>query len=307
MKSGIKVLIAGFVAIALAIATGYFYLRNYNIAVLQPSGSIGAQQRDLIVIASVMMAAVLVVVWGLCIWIAFRYRSGNKKASYAPEWDSNKLLEVVWWGIPLILIGVISVMTWNSSHSLDPFKPINSTKPPLQVQVVALQWKWLFIQPEQGIATVNNFAFPQDRPVEFSITSDAPMNSFWIPALGGQIYAMSGMSTKLFLDAKKVGVYDGYSSNISGEGFANMKFAAQALSPSDYANWVSDVASNNTVLDVKEYSKLSQPSKVNRQQEYSKVQTGLYNYILAKYLIPYGQLRNYQFDNSTVHNHGSEE
>lgn len=302
-----KVLFAIFAGIAGSIAAGYYFLRDKSVDILQPSGSIGEQQKDLIVTTSVMMFVVVLIVWGLCLWIAIKYRADNKKARYTPDWDSSKSLETIWWGIPIVLIGIISVMTWNSSHSLDPFKPLSSDKQPLKVQVIALQWKWLFIQPDQGIATVNNFAFPVNRPVEFFITSDAPMNSFWIPALGGQIYAMSGMSTKLYLDANQEGVYSGYSANISGAGFANMKFAAQAMSETDYATWVSEVATHETTLNLYEYNRLARPSGITPAVAFANVQPGLYDHIVAKYLFPDDQLQGYRFDESTSHSHGGDE
>lgn len=304
MKSGLRVLLASIFGITASVIAGYYYFRDRNIDVLQPSGSIGVQQRDLIVLTSVMMFVVILIVWGLCFWIALRYRADNKKAQYAPDWDSSKILESIWWGIPIVLIGIISVMTYNSSHNLDPFRPIESDQAPTKVQVVALQWKWLFILPDQGIASINSFAFPVDRPVEFFITSDAPMNSFWIPALGGQIYAMSGMSTKLYLDASSEGVYNGYSANISGKGFANMKFAARAMSEKDYASWASDIASLDTKLTLDEYNLLAKPSDISPQKQYAMVEPGLYNYVVSKYLLPVSAYPAHLNHSQSMHMHG---
>ncbi|QQS18243.1 ubiquinol oxidase subunit II [Candidatus Saccharibacteria bacterium] len=196
---------------------------NHSFPLLQTRGEIANRQRDLLVFATALALLVLVPVYFMIFTFAWRYRAGHKQ-DYKPEWDTHKGYEALWWGIPIAIISVLAVVTWVTSHSLDPFKPLASSQKPLQVQVVALQWKWLFIYPEQGVASVNEVAFPASRPVEFTMTSDAPMNSFWIPQLAGQIYVMSGMSTKLHVVADVPGVYQGMSSNISGKGFADMKF-----------------------------------------------------------------------------------
>jgi cytochrome o ubiquinol oxidase subunit II len=280
------------------------YLSTANIDVLNPKGTIASQEKDLIVKSVLLMALVVIPVYILTFAIAWKYREGNKKAKYSPDWDHSPALETIWWAVPTILILVLSVMTWSSSHSLDPFKPLVSNKKPLTVQVVALQWKWLFIYPEQHIASVNMLEMPVDRPVNFQITADAPMNSFWIPSLGGQIYAMSGMSTKLHLMASETGEYNGSSANISGRGFAGMNFIARATSQADFDNWVSSNQKILEQLDLAAYTKLSAPSENNAVSFYTVPENNLYDYIIAKFLVPKDQLPGYLSDDHLAHNHG---
>lgn len=272
-------------AIATIVATA-LYLQNYNIQILNPKGDIADRQRELIIFATALAALVIVPVFALTVTFAYKYRATNTKAKYTPEVHGNRKLETVWWGIPIAIIGVLSVVTWVTSHSLDPFKPLDSDVTPITVEVVALQWKWLFIYPEQNIASVNYLQFPVNTPVNFKITADAPMNSFWIPQLGGQIYAMTGMSTKLHLIANAVGSYNGSSANISGEGFAGMKFIANASSVDDFDAWVYKVQQSPDVLDSETYNMLAEPSKNNPVTNYATVEQGMYSSVLNKYMSP---------------------
>lgn len=259
------------------------YLRGHSIAVLNPQGLIANKERDLIVTLTLLMLIVVIPVFVLTFAIAWKYREGNTTARYAPEWDHNRWAEAVWWAVPLVLIAVISMISWRSSHELDPFKPLGSSTPPITIQVVALQWKWLFIYPQQNIATVNFVQFPKNTPVNFQITADAPMNSFWIPQLGGQIYAMAGMSTQLHLMADGVGSYRGSSANLSGQGFADMRFIAKSSSGADFDNWIRLVKRSQNSLTMAEYDKLAQPSRNNPPTIYSSKPPSLYDTILTKY------------------------
>jgi len=255
---------------------------NHSFPLLQTRGEIANRQRDLLVFATALALLVLVPVYFMIFTFAWRYRSGHKKA-YKPEWDSDKRYETIWWGIPIAIIAVLAVVTWVTSHSLDPYKPLASSKQALKVQVVAMQWKWLFIYPEEKVASLNEVVFPVDRPVEFTITSDAPMNSFWIPQLGGQIYAMSGMSTKLNLSANAVGSYEGMSSNISGAGFADMKFKARAVSDSDFSRWVQTAHNSNNHLTQAAYDKLAQPGTAPVMR-YNLHDENIYQNVIMKYM-----------------------
>jgi len=202
-----KLKLVGFLLLSLGVVLLVAgYLHGHSIAVLNPQGFIANKERGLIVTITLLMLIVVIPVFALTFAIAWKYREGNTAARYSPEWDHNRWVEAVWWAVPLVLITVISMISWSSSHELDPFRPLRSANPPITIQVVALQWKWLFIYPDQNIATVNFVQFPANTPVDFQITSDAPMNSFWIPQLGGQIYAMAGMSTQLHLmeELKKI-------------------------------------------------------------------------------------------------------
>jgi cytochrome o ubiquinol oxidase subunit 2 len=223
-------------------------------------------------------------VFALTFYIAWKYRASNKKARYTPDWDHHTGIEALWWAIPLALITILSVITYKTSHELDPFRPIASDKKPLTVQVVALQWKWLFIYPEQNIASVNFVQFPEDRPVNFQITSDAPMNSFWIPQLGGQMYAMSGMNTKLHLIADEPGTFRGSSANISGEGFSDMVFSAKATSEAEFDEWVREVKEDTDYLDMSAYGELAEPDIPKEVLYYGSVERSLYDKVVDSYM-----------------------
>ena len=279
-----KLRFAGFLLLFLGVVLETTsYLRSHSIAVLNPQGIIAHQERGLIVTITLLMLIVVIPVFGLTFAIAWKYRQGNTTARYTPEWDHNRWAETVWWLVPLILIAIISMMSWRSSHELDPSKPLTSNKPAITVQVVALQWKWLFIYPGQNIATVNYVEFPANTPISFQITADAPMNSFWIPQLGGQIYAMAGMTTQLHLMADGVGNYRGSSANLSGQGFADMKFTAKSSSTADFASWVQSVKHAQNDLTLAGYHNLAQPSQANLATDYSSIPAGLYDTILSKY------------------------
>lgn len=208
-----------------------------HLQLLDPQGPIATQQRNLLLWVTGLMLIVVVPVFALLAFIAWKYRATNKRAKYQPDWDHNPKLEAVWWGVPGAIIVVLAAITWVSTHTLDPFRPLATNQKPLEVQVVALQWKWLFIYPETGQASVNQVTIPSGRPVRFSITADAPMNSFWVPQLGGQIYAMEGMVTQLNLQADRPGTYQGVSSNLSGTQFADMRFNVRALTPEQFETW----------------------------------------------------------------------
>lgn len=255
-----------------------------NIDVLNPQGEIASKERDLLLFTTLLSLAVVVPVFFMLALFSWKFREGNKKAKYTPDWDSNKILETIWWGIPFVIILVLSIVTWNSSHALDPSKPLVSDVQPVTVQVVALQWKWLFIYPEQQIASVNLVQFPVMTPVNFIVTSDAPMNSFWIPSLGGQIYAMSGMSTKLHLIANNTGDFKGSSANISGEGFADMNFVARSSSAADFQTWVEKVRASSSSLDYSSYEKLAKPGVEAAPSYYALDNANLYDTIVMKYM-----------------------
>jgi cytochrome o ubiquinol oxidase subunit 2 len=270
-------------------ASAIYLLRGNDIAVLNPTGEIAKKQLDLIIFTSALSLLIVIPVFAMTIYIVWKYRVSNtKKTTYNPDWDRSKSAEAVWWLIPLLLISVLAVVTWKSSHELDPYRTLSSTKKPITVQVIALQWKWLFIYPEQDIATVNFLQIPKDTPITFDITADAPMNSFWIPKLGGQVYAMSGMQTELHLLADKAGDYAGSSANISGDGFAGMKFTARASSQQEFDTWVQSTKASSNVLDQAAYDNLAKPSKDNPPVYYSSSDKGLYSGVMMKYMMPEG-------------------
>jgi len=273
--------IVGFAAILAYVSHGI------DVSVLNPRGLIALQEKHLIIIAVLLMLIVVVPVYVLTVLIAWRYRAGNADATYMPEHDRDTRMELVWWAIPIAIIGTLAVVTWNTTHELDPFRPLDSARgKPLTIQVIALDWKWLFIYPEQGIATVNFVEFPEDTPINFEITADAPMNSFWIPSLGSQIYAMAGMSTQLHLIADGVGDYRGMSANFSGEGFSGMKFTARSVQKADFDQWIHTIQQIPTGLDIDEYRILSKPSANTPVVYFGSADLGLYNTIVMKYMAP---------------------
>jgi cytochrome o ubiquinol oxidase subunit 2 len=253
-------------------------------ALLDPSGIVASKERDLIIFTVLLGAIVVIPVFFMLFFVAWRYREGNEKAEYQPEWQNNRWLEGLWWGIPLIIISILGVVAWQSSHDLDPYRPLDSDKTPVRVQVIALQWRWLFIYPEERIASMNELRFPVNTPVNFEITADAPMNSFWIPKLGSQVYAMSGMSTKLHLEASELGDFEGSSANISGEGFADMRFIAKAVSDHDFHLWKEATRQSSTQLNKELYRQLAKPTHDTKVYSYSLQDTGLYDTIVMKYM-----------------------
>ena len=276
-----------------------------NLAVLNPVGEIAAQEKSLMITAVSLMLIVVVPVIIMVFLFAWKYRSSGK-AKYTPNWAHNTWLEVIWWGIPSSIIIVLATITWITTHKLDPYRPLDSKEKPVEIQVVALDWKWLFFYPEYNIATINYIQIPVGRPINFRITADAPMNSFMIPQLGGQIYAMQGMETKIHLIAEKSGEFDGYSSNYSGHGFSGMNFKVNAGSEEEFQTWVQQVKEYGTSL-TKElyYSNLLPPTKNNKVEYYSKFDETLFEHILKKYLMSHenGKAHHHHENNYTLEDH----
>ena len=254
-----------------------------NLDILNPKGSVGLAERDLIATSVWAMLIVVVPVILLTLLFAWRYRASNKAAEYRPTWAHSTGIEIVIWTIPALIILFLAVLTWKTTHELDPYRPLESPVKPIDVEVVALDWKWLFIYPDLGIASVNQLAFPVGTPVNFRITSDSVMNSFFIPQLGGQIYAMAGMQTKLHLVADEAGDYAGMSANYSGKGFSDMKFRALATSPEQFNAWVEKVRSSSDRLDMDRYHAVSQPGEKAPVAYFSSVDPKLFHNIIARY------------------------
>lgn len=257
--------------------------RDY-IAFLFPSGWVGREQRDLYLITQLIMLLVVIPVYILTFIFSWRYRAYNNKATYDPDLTDNLGAEIVWWGIPFVLTMVICVMTWFKTYQLDPYKPLESDKKPITVQVIALDWKWLFLYPEEKIATINYLHIPLNVPVRFEITADAPMNSFWIPKLGGQIYAMPGCKTEINLIANSPGEFRGSSANISGAGFAGMTFVTHATLEEDYHKWLEETKKSTRSLTLEEYQKIAKPSEYNRPEFFQLKEADLFNQVLNKFM-----------------------
>jgi cytochrome o ubiquinol oxidase subunit 2 len=262
-----------------------------NAVVLNPSGDVARQQRDLLVYSSALMLIVIVPVMLMTVLFAWRYRHSNDAARYEPDWDHSIHLELIIWAAPLLIIIGLGGLTWVGTHLLDPYRTLGRIKPgesmlyaakPLQVDVVALDWKWLFIYPEYGIATINEMAAPLDRPIDFRITASSVMNSLFIPALAGQIYAMPGMETRLHAVANKAGDYQGFSANYSGAGFSDMHFVFRALAKRDFDEWLAGVRSGGGVLGRRDYRRLEQPSENEPARGFAAVDPNLYRDILER-------------------------
>lgn len=281
-----KVTLIGLLSLVVVFVVSYLLLRGNNVAVLNPKGTIAESQFDLMVFTSLLSLIVVVPVFALTVFVTWKYRAGNKKATYKPGHDSDKVAEAIWWLVPTVLISILAVITWVSTHKLDPYRPIESNVKPVQIEVIALDWKWLFIYPEHNIATVNFMQVPTGTPINFKITADAPMNSFWIPQLGGQVYAMAGMQTKLHLQADEPGEYKGTSANLSGEGFAGMRFTVKASSKDEFKAWLEQVRQSPKHLTTDEYANLVKKSKNNPQTLYATRDPKLYETVIMKYMMP---------------------
>lgn len=260
-------------------------LKGTDIELLHPKGLIAQQELRLTIISAAVLLGIGIPSVFLFYFFAWRYRETNTKAAYEPDKRHNKFFVFTIWAIPCFVMLVMATIMWTSTHELDPHTPIASSVKPLTVQVIALRWKWLFIYPEQHVAAVNYVQIPTDRPVRFDLTADdAPMSSFWIPHLSGQLYAMTGMVNSLNLRADIPGDYQGSSAEINGAGFAGMKFTTRAGSKAAFDQWVQTVQQNYSDLDVATYEKLLQPSENNVPQYYANPQPGLYDAVVMKYM-----------------------
>ncbi|WP_182025445.1 ubiquinol oxidase subunit II [Vibrio rotiferianus] len=260
-------------------------LAGCKSALLDPKGSIGVQEKELIITALLLMLIVVIPVILMTIYFAYRYRESNTGEEYAPDWSHSTKIEVVVWTIPIIIIAILAAITWRSTHELEPSKPIASDVKPITIEVVSLDWKWLFIYPEENIATVNYVAFPKDVPVQFKLTSDNIMNAFFIPRLGTQIYAMPGMVTKLNLIANHTGDFKGFASNYSGEGFSQMKFTASAMEDrTAFLNWVQQVkASPDRIEDWEQFRALASPTVAEPVKMFSSIPPFLFTDVVTQH------------------------
>lgn len=259
-------------------------VKGHNVALFNSKGPIAAAEGNLIVTAVAFMFALVIPVFVFTFFVVWKYRAGNREEKPVLEPVHNHGIEFFWWFLPSAIIFILAVITWQSTHALDPFKPLVSDKKAITIQVVSLQWKWLFIYPEQNIATVNFIEFPFNTPVNFELTADAPMNSFWIPQLAGQMYAMPGMSTQLHVMATSPGEFSGSAAEINGQGFSGMKFMAKADSKADFEAWVKSVKASSKYLDFNEYNELAKPSENNPVIFYSEAEMNLYNKIIMKFM-----------------------
>ncbi|WP_028534493.1 ubiquinol oxidase subunit II [Paludibacterium yongneupense] len=254
--------------------------------ILDPKGQVAADEKSLIITATVLMMLVVVPVIVMTLAFAWKYRASNTNATYTPKWAHSHKIEAIVWLVPCVIIVFLAILAWKTTHRLDPYRPLDSDKKPVTIEAVSLNWKWVFIYPDLHIATVNQIAFPVDVPVNFKITSGSVMNSFFIPQLGGQIYAMTGMMTRLHLIANEAGSYDGLSSNYSGAGFSGMHFKAIATrTPAEFDAWVKQVREKSSrTLDAAAFDALSKPSENHPVEYFSSVTPDLFTTILNRYM-----------------------
>lgn len=270
------------------------YLRD-----LEPSGPIARSIDDLFWITVALMSIIMIPVFSMTAFFIWKYRASNSNASYSPDWDSPAWLEWLVWLFPALIVLILTTMTWIYTHRLDPYKPQESTAPPLVIQVIALDWKWLFIYPEQNIAVVNELTIPVNRPVIFKITSNTVMNSFFIPRLGGQIYAMAGMETQLHLIADKPGRYFGENIQYSGRGFPYQNFETRAISQQDFDTWVKKAGQSSLKLDQAHFNELSEPSVRHPVVYYGSVSPDLFKIVIDQFTGKHRELSNAPLINKT--------
>jgi cytochrome o ubiquinol oxidase subunit 2 len=255
-------------------------------AVLDPQGAIGSAEKTILIDSLAIMLAIVVPTILATLAFAWWFRSSNTRARRLPDWAYSGQLELIVWAIPLLTIMLLGGVAWIGSHDLDPAKPLASKESPLTVQVVSLDWKWLFIYPDQHVASVNRLVIPAGVPVHFSLTSASVMNAFFIPQLGSMIYTMNGMADQLYLSADKPGTYYGLSSHYSGDGFSDMHFDVQALPPEQFAAWAATTRNAGPSLTAQSYAELAKQSTAVAPFTYRDVDADLFNKIVTQALPP---------------------
>jgi cytochrome o ubiquinol oxidase subunit 2 len=247
--------------------------------VLDPQGPIGSAERLILLNATAIMLVVVLPVIVLTLAFAWWYRASNARAAYQPDWSYSGHIELVTWSIPAMVVILLAAVGWIGSHELDPGRKLQSDSSPIRIEVVSLDWKWLFIYPEQKVAAVNQLVIPSGVPVEFLLTSATVMNSFFVPQLGSQIYTMPGMTTRLNLLAARPGDYPGLSANFSGDGFSDMRFLVHAVPATEFASWLARTREAGPTLNADAYSQLARPGGDAEARTYSNVDSNLFEQI----------------------------
>jgi cytochrome o ubiquinol oxidase subunit 2 len=270
------------------ILCGCVMLAACREGVVDPQGPVGAAERVILGDATAIMLAVVIPVIILALAFAWWFRAGNRRATYRPEWEYSGRIELIIWAIPALVVLFLGGIAWIGSHDLDPRKPLDSATPPLEVEVVSLDWRWLFIYPREHIATVNYLVVPTGVPIHFQLTSTSVMNSFFVPQLGSQIYTMPGMTTFLNLMADRPGDYAGLSAQFSGNGFSDMRFVVHAVPVSDFQNWLARTRGAGTTLDADTYAQLARTAGGAQAQTYGGVAPRLFEHIVKTTAQPLG-------------------
>lgn len=282
-----KNIFIGLLAVIIGVIGVVIVLASEKALVVHPKGIIAQSELKLIITNLILMLIIIVPTYILLFIVFWKYGIKNKNAKYDPDHSFGLTGELIMWGLPSIVVIVMAVVMWDATHELNPYKPIESNVKPLAIQVVALDWKWLFIYPEQGIAILNYFHIPEQTPIHLSLSADGtPMNSFWIPQLSGQIYSMTGMTTQLYLMADGPGEYMGRAVEINGEGYADMTFPAKSSSKEDFDAWVAQVKRSPLHLTEDAYNELMKPAVNKSIIQFSEVEKDLYHKIVHKYMYP---------------------
>ena len=250
-------------------------------AVLAPVGPVASGERTLLLNSLFIMLGIVIPTMAITLVFAWWFRAGNKRATYMPDWSYSGRLELLVWSVPALVVIFLGGLTWIGSHQLAPERPLDSKVKPIVIQVISLDWKWLFIYPEQGVASINRLVIPAGTPIEFHVTSGTVMNSFFVPQLGSQIYAMSGMDSKLHLQADRPGHYRGISAHYSGEGFADMVFAADAVTPQQFGGWVAATRGAGRLLDGPTFVRFARHESTEKPITFGAVTPNLYGRIVA--------------------------
>jgi len=263
------------------VAALFLLTSGCNRGILDPVGPVGQAEKTILINSTAIMLAIIIPTMLATVAFAWWFRRGNKKATYLPDWEYSGAIELVVWSIPAMTIMLLGGIAWIGSHNLEPSAPLKSSVEPIRVDVVSLDWKWLFIYPDQGIATVNQLVVPQGTPISFRLTSATVWNSFFVPQFGTMIYTMPRMTTRLNLQADRPGVYDGLSSHFSGDGFPGMQFKAHVLPADQFAMWAQGARGQGAALDGRTYAELTKPSSYVKPITYGAVAPGLFDAIVA--------------------------
>ncbi|WP_372774424.1 ubiquinol oxidase subunit II [Mangrovibacterium sp.] len=266
-----------------------------KMVVLESKGTVGAEQAFLIKLAFVLMLIVVLPVFVMVIWFSIRYRASNTKATYKPKWTHSNAIEAVVWGVPVAIIAVLGYVTWKSTHELNPYKPLEADVEPLKIDVISTDSDWLFVYPELGVASINQFVFPVNTPLNFRLTSGSVMTSFFIPALGSQMYAMAGMQTKLHLMATEVGVFRGQNMEYSGNGYAGMHFKAISTTADGFENWMKGLKESPDSLSIDRFKMINLMINQNHPvSSFSFVEPDLFDKIMMENMHWMGSPENHR-------------
>ena len=256
------------------------------MSILDPAGPIGAAQKTILINSLLIMLMIVVPTILATLVFAWWFRAGNTRARYRPDWSYSGRVELVTWSIPVLVILFLGGIAWIGSHDLEPSRPLESAEKPIEIQVVSLDWKWLFVYPAEGVASLNELVVPVGRPLAFRLTSASVMNAFFVPQLGSMIYTMNGMTSRLHLQADREGVFEGLSAHFSGDGFPGMRFQVRAVPGDAFARWTGEVARSADALDRAAYEELARQSQNVPPKTYRAVEMGLFDAIVHQRIAP---------------------